>query len=236
MARTKKTAKKSKAARPSRAIVEDAQEDIREPEVQEYDHPMSSPPSTSLFSKRNIILLVVLLLIVLVWQFRGYFIAATVNGQPISRWELNDQMTKRFGDQTLDNIVNERLILGAARQKGIFVTNDEINKKMKEVEDRLKGQATLKEALAAQGMTEDTFRRQLEIQVSIEKMFNKDATVSPKEVDEYILKNEDTYKEATDQAKVKQDVTDNLKQQKISEAFDKWFADIKKTATIKKYL
>lgn len=194
------------------------------------------PKVTPLFSLKNIILLIILVLIVLVWKFKGYFVAALVNGQPISRWELNDRLAKQFGSQSLDNIINERLLLSAARQKGIFITSDEINSRVKEIEGRLQGKVSLSEALSAQGLTEDAFRKQLEIQLSIEKMFDKEATVSSKDIDDYISSSSQTYKSATDPAAVKEEVKSILKQQKVNELFETWFSDIRKNANIKKYL
>lgn len=201
--------------------------------TKEQKEPVS--PKQTLFSPRNIILAIFLVLIVLGWKFKGYFIAATVNGQPVSRWELNEQLMNRFGQQTLDTIVNERLILGAARQKGILVTTNEINDRIKQIEEKLKGKSTLAEALAAQGMTEGMFRRQIEIQVSIEKLFASEATVSSQEIDDYISKNGALYKDATDQAAVKEEVKTLLSQQKLSEAFDSWFTDVKKNAKVLKF-
>lgn len=190
----------------------------------------------SYLTKKNIILLVILLLIILVWKFKGYFVAALVNGQPISRFELNDRMTRQFGDQTLDNIINERLILSAARQKGVFITSDEIKTREKQIEGRLDGKMSLSEALSAQGMTEDMFKKQLEVQISLEKLFGKEATVSAKEIDDYISKNSQDYKSATDPAAVQEEVKSILVQQKSSELFDNWFSDIRKNADIKKFL
>lgn len=193
-------------------------------------------PKQSLFTLRNIIIVLVLVLAVLAWKFKGSFIAATVNGQPISRFELNDLLVKRFGQQTLDNIVSERLILSAVRQKGIFITDSEIDRKVKEIEERLKGQASLTDALTAQGLTMPMFRRQLEIQISIEKLFDNEATISSKEVDDYYSQNSTMYKNATDPAAIKEEVKSTLKQQKVNDLFEKWFAEIRKNAKITKFL
>ena len=198
--------------------------------------PEISSSGNKILSPRNIIIAIVLILALLAWKFKGSFIAATVNGQPISRFELNDLLVRRFGVQTLDNIVSERLILGAVRQKGIFITNSEIDSKVKEVEEKLKGKATLNEALTAQGLTMPMFRRQLEIQLSIEKLFDKEATVSSEEIDDYYEKNSSLYKNATDTAAVKDEIKSILKQQKVNDSFEKWFAEIRKNAKINKYL
>lgn len=196
----------------------------------------SKPIRTAIFTPKYIFLLVLLLLIVLVWKFKGYFIVAMVNGQPISRMQLNDQLAKRFGNQVLDSIINERLILAAARQKGIYITADEIDSKVKQIEKRLEGKLTLDDALKAQGVSKDDFRRQIEIQASIDKMFEKDATISSTEIDDYIKKNDQAYKNATDPAVVRDEVTSILRQQKISDVFETWFTDLRKNANIQRFL
>ncbi len=187
-------------------------------------------------STKNILLIGVLILLALVWKFKGNFIAAMVNGQPISRMQLNDRLVKKFGDQTLDSIINERLILAAARQKGIFVKSEEIDNKVKQIETRLNGKISLDDALKAQGLTKEDFRKELEIQVSIEKLFEKDATVSSNEIDDYMKKNSQVYKSATDPAAVNMEIKSILGQQKINDLFEKWFADIQKNAKITKFL
>lgn len=193
-------------------------------------------PRPKLFSLKNIIIAGLLILFVLIWKFKGYFIAATVNGQPISRFELNNQLLKRFGDQTLDNMVNERLILAAIRQKGVFISKEEIDTRVKQIEEKLTGAISLSEALKAQGLTSDEFRKQIEIQLSISKLFDKEATVSTTEVEDYISKNSQTYKNATDPVALREDVTNMLRQQKTGDLFNNWFTDIQKKATVKKFI
>lgn len=187
-------------------------------------------------STKNVILIVLFILIALLWKFKGNFIAALVNGQPISRWQLNDRLVQKFGDQTLDTIINERLILAAARQQGIFVKSEEIDGKIKQIETRLNGKISLEDALKAQGLTKDDFRKELEIQISIEKLFTKEATVSSVEIDDYLNKNSQAFKDSTEPAKVREDVTALLSQQKINDAFEKWFEDLRKGAKITKFL
>lgn len=196
----------------------------------------SSSKKFSFFSFKNILLAAVLISIVLLWKFKGIFIAAMINGQPVSRVYLNRQILKRFGDQVLDNIISERLILSAVKQKGIFITTDDIDQKIKEIEKRLEGRTTIDEALKAQGLAKEDFRRQIETQLSIDKMFDKDASVSAEEIEEYIKKNKEFYKDATDPAVLKEEVKNILRQQKVTELFDSWFSEVRKNAKIQKFL
>src|SRR3989344_4934721 len=168
---------------------------------------------------KNFIILGLLVLALLFWWGKNYFIVATVNGQPVSRFELNSRLKSQFGSTVLDQLVNERLILGATRQQGIFVTSEEIESRIKEIEKSLEGKMTLDQALGMQGLNPANFKRQLELQLSIEKMFAKESTVSASEIDEYLKENAEQFADATDPAKLKTEVESFLKQQKISKAY-----------------
>ena len=188
------------------------------------------------FTKKHLLIAAILLVAVLAWRFKGLLIAATVNGQPISRMELNSQLTNRFGQQVLDNIINERLILAATREQGIFVTNAELDERVASIEKKLAGQSSLADALTVQGLTAETFRRQLEIQIAIEKLYTNEATVSSKEIEDYIKSNAAYYKDATDPAALREEVNETLRQQKINEKFEPWFSQVKNGAKIQKFI
>lgn len=194
----------------------------------------SDTARSSYFSIRNIVIFLIIVAAIILWKMKDYFIIATVNGQPVTRFELNRQLTQRFGPQTLDTIINERLILGATRKQGIFVTAEEMDQQIKKIEAKLEGKMSLSEALAAQGMDTDMLKKQIEIQLSIEKLFAKEATISSTEVEDYIKKNAAAYKTATDPAKLKEEVNDILKQQKVNEQFDTWFGEVRKNASVQK--
>lgn len=185
-----------------------------------------------LYNLKNLIVIGLILLAVVFWGLKKYLIVATVNGQPISRFELSNRLNSQFGQSVLDQLINERLLLGAARQKGIFITADEIDNRIKEIEKSLNGQMSLDQALSMQGLNRNTFRRQLELQLSIEKMFDKDATVSASEIDDYLQNSQDMFPDASDPAKLREEVTSYIKQQKIGKLYEDWFNNLKKDAKI----
>lgn len=198
--------------------------------------PVQSVGKGKTFTKKHFIIIAILLIALFVWKYKGFLIAATVNGQPISRWQLNDQLSKKFGDQVLDNIINERLILAAAREKGIFITKKEIDDRVNEVKTKLSASMDFNQALKAQGLTESDFHRQVEIQLSIDKMFDKEASISSVEIEDYIVKNNTLLKSATNPAALREDVRLMLKQQKVGDLFDKWFTEVRQKASINKFL
>src|SRR3989344_8149890 len=105
------------------------------------------------FMKLAAVVLILVIVGALLYRNRSLFIVATVNGQPILRSELNKRLTDRFGSQTLEAMVGERLVTAAARKEGVQVSQDEIKAKITEVEQGLQGQMKLDDALALQGIT-----------------------------------------------------------------------------------
>lgn len=211
------------------------EEPVLESSTPVSEREMSSMPKMSSSMWKYIIILLVVVLAVLAFKFKNLFIVATVDGQPITRIEYEKELNSKYGAQVLDNIISEKMILSKAREKGITINQSEIDAKIKEIEDRLKGKISLDEALKAQGLTKDTFQQQIEIQMTIDKMFDKEASVSEKDIDDYISQNKQSLPESTDPAALRVDVRNNLKQQKIGELFDKWFADVKKNSKVQKY-
>ncbi|KKR88405.1 MAG: Foldase protein PrsA [Candidatus Gottesmanbacteria bacterium GW2011_GWA2_41_12] len=189
--------------------------------------------------KRNVkpyILIAVLLLAgVLLYKNKGLFIAGIVNGKPISAFQLNKALNDKYGKQTLEMMIDKQIILDAAAQKGVRVISKDVDNKEKELEKSLNGKVSLTELLKNQGLTKSDFRDQLLVRLTIEKLFSNQATVSDKEIDDFLTKNKDQLGETTDSAKLRQTAIDNIKQQKIAEEFDKWFADAKQKAKVTEY-
>jgi len=187
------------------------------------------------FMKMASVVLVLVVVGALLYRNRSMFIAATVNGQPILRSELNKRLTDRFGSQTLEAMIGERLVTAAAKKEGVQASQDEIKAKIAEVEQGLQGQMKLDDALALQGISRKEFESQIEIQIIIDKMLGKDVSVSAQEVDEYLSANKGSFT-SSDSAKQKEEATAQIKNNKISQKFQEWFTKLKEEAKISKFI
>lgn len=197
----------------------------------------TSPQEVKQKSMQRKVLFVVLALILvgLYVYFKTNIVnVAMVDGTPITRLEVEKEMNSKYAEQTIDTLVSEKIILSQAQKKGVSVSQKEIDERIKEIEKRLEGQMSLDEALKGQGLTKDSFKKQIEIQLTIDKMFAKEATVSNQEVDEYLTQNAETMGETADTPTLRNDIKEMLKQQKISELFDKWFTEIREKVNVVK--
>ena len=66
---------------------------------------------TRFANKKTVVLAVIIgLILVALFYFKGTFVAATVNGSPISRLSVVSQLEKEGGKNVLDSLITEKLI------------------------------------------------------------------------------------------------------------------------------
>ncbi len=177
--------------------------------------------------------LIIIVLIILAFLLKGLFVAALVNGQPITRLTVIAELEKQGGKQTLASLVNQTLILQEAKKKNINVTQKEIDTQSKQIEDSLKKQGqNLDTALAVQGMTRQDFLMQLKLRSLVEKLLGDQIKVTDQEVSDYIEKNKDTLPTNLKEDEIKTGVKEQLKQQKMASMSQSWLANLTKNAKI----
>lgn len=190
----------------------------------------------ALLKNRKILLflgLIIILVIALLYVFKGVFVAALVNGEPISRISVVSELEKQSGKATLDNLITKKLILQEARKRNALVKQSEIDLELKKIEENLKSQGTtLDQALQLQGMTKAQLNDEIRIQLSIQRMVENNIKLSDKEVQEFITKNKENFPEDLTEAQLKDQAKESLKQQKIQEKTQAFLADLKKKAKI----
>lgn len=186
----------------------------------------------------RVIRLILLLLVLLVGFFlvkKGYVVAALVNGKPIFRWELNAQITSRFGQQTLESMITEKLIADAAVKEGVVVSQADIDAKVASITATLGPNVNLEQLLTYQGMTRVDFEHQVRLQLTVEKVLGKGIAVEESEIDTF-LKNNREVMTATDEAALRLEAREALVSQKTSEKMQPWLMELRDNAKITKLL
>lgn len=178
--------------------------------------------------------LTIIALTLFVFLFKGLFVAALVNGEPIGRLSVIKDLEKRDGKQILSQLVAQTLILQEAKKdKNIDVTEQELNDAVKKIEDNISKQGqNLDQVLQSQGMSRNDFLTQVKIQKIVGKRFAKDIKVTSQEVDEYIEKNKDRIPKDMKEEEVKTSVKQQLEQQKLAGKFQPWLDSLQKNAKI----
>lgn len=185
-------------------------------------------------SKKFYIIIIIAGLLLLAMYKKNWFIAATVNGMPITNLELQMRLNQQFRSQTLTQLINEKLILSEAAKNNAVASDAEISKKISEIETSVGGAQALNTLLSQQGQTRETIRQQIKLQLSIEKLYSNEATVSAEEVTKFIEQNKEQLR-ASDSAGQQKESYDAIKNQKLSQIFNQKFQDLKTKAKIQTF-
>ncbi|MEK7074297.1 MAG: SurA N-terminal domain-containing protein, partial [Patescibacteria group bacterium] len=168
---------------------------------------------------------------------KGIFIAATVDGSPISRLSVIKELEKQGGKQALESIINKKLIENELNKQKITADKEEVDKEIKKIEAQVAGQgSTLASALAMQGMTEEKLREQITIQEKLKKVLADKIAVTDTEVDAYIKDNKVTPPKDTKLEDFRKQIRDQLTQQKFQQEAQKWVSSLIAGAKIKYYV
>lgn len=193
----------------------------------------TSSPSEVLKKPSSRILIGLLLLVGLLYYFKGLFVAALVNGQPISRLSIIQEAEKQTGGQILNSFITKALIFQEAKKQHIFIDKKGIDAEIKKLEENVSKQGqNLDTLLASQGMSRSDLAEQIKLQKIIEKMIAKDIKITNKEIDEFMEKNKDSLVENEPLEKTRESVKQQLTQQKMSEKFRTFLEDLQKKAKI----
>jgi len=182
-------------------------------------------------SKKFYLTVLVLGILILAFYKKSWFVAAVINGQPITNLELQSKLNQQFRTQTLNQMINEKIILDEAAKNNALPSQAEIDQKIADLEKSVGGKDALNSLLSQQGQTKDGLIDQVKIQLAITKLYQKDATVSADEVAKYIESNKTTL-QATDSAGQEKEATDAIQQQKLSQVFNQKFQDLRSKAKI----
>jgi len=179
---------------------------------------------------------IIVALLSLLYYFKSFFIVAIVNGQPIWRSTLNNQMAKQYGQQMLDTLITETLIEQQAKNKGIMIDDDKVASETAKIEESVASQGqTLDQILILQGMTRVDLKKQLRLNLMVEQLAGSDASASAEEVTNYIKDNSTTLPKDLTGNKLTEYVANLLASQKRSQIIQSWLVNLKQGAKIQTF-
>lgn len=233
MPKTVKKQAKKQIAKKSR--VSSVRHEVLGETVSEFVAPVSQSTKASAPMRWGMLIVGVLCIVGIYAASKGYIVAAIVNGSPVFRWDVTRMLTARYGQQTLESIISEKLIADTAKKEGVIISQNDIDAKTNEVVKSLGPNVKLEDLLKYQGMNKADFEHQIALQLTVERILGKGVTVSDTELDEFIKVNKDSML-ATDEAALKGEAREALLSQKINEKIQPWFAKLKESAKIVKLM
>jgi hypothetical protein len=175
---------------------------------------------------------IVLLVILGTFAYKnGFIVAASVNGQPIFSWQLTSELMRRYGKQTIEGMITEKMIDIESVREGVVVSQKDIDARQKDMMKEFGNEVNIEDVLKMQGLTKSDFDKQVSIQLAVEKMLTKGFAVTDDDITNYLATNSASFT-ATEEAVLKEDVKKTLQDEFIAKTFQSWFTGLKDKSTI----
>lgn len=174
---------------------------------------------------------------VLYFGWKQVFVAS-VNGQYINRMSVIKDLEKQGGKKVLETIVLKTLINQEAKKRKLAVTQQEVDVELAKIESNVVSQgSTLDAILIQQGMTKNDLISEINLQLLVTKMVEKNVSVTKKQIDDYLTKQKEQSALSLDPTQTAPEMTRAqaqaaLRQQKLQGEIQKFVADLKAKAKI----
>lgn len=126
-------------------------------------------------------------------------VVATVNGQPILKSQLLNELLLRWGDRTLGDMLKELAIQQAATEASVTVTDAEVDHRAQALQSSIDGQAaktgkTFTQWLADRKLTAHALRASLRTDLLLEKMVKDQVIITDQQVAESWERNKESFR------------------------------------------
>lgn len=192
-------------------------------------------PASKINTKVLYLIVGILALSALFLANKSLLVAAVVDGRPVWSWELNRVLVDRYGKQTLEGMISEKLIAVEAQKNKVVLNPAEVNSREEEIVKGLGGGMSLEEILKIQGLSKDEFDRQITLQLTVQKILGKDLTITEADIDNFIATNRATLV-ATETASLRMEAKQAILDAHIGEKLQPWFNELKTKAKILRFL
>ncbi len=183
--------------------------------------------------KSLILALGIIVLAVVIYLSKGLFIAATVNGQPISRFAVIKDLENQSGSITLESMITRAMVFQEAGKKNVEASQKEIDDEIAKIEKQFKDQGQdFNQLLAAQGLSKEKFQEEVRIQIIVTKLLGDQAKVTDKEFNDFLASNQDLLESEENKDAAKATLRQQMEQQKLAQKYQEWVANLKKGAKI----
>lgn len=200
--------------------------------------PVKAPRRNNQISNRTLLLtFVVITILGSAYAYRSLFVAATIDGQPVSRLDVVRQLEKQGGENALNAIITERLIAAAATKAKLTVSPADIDTEIEKIKTQVSAQGmTLDAALAQQGMTIEDVRKQIVTQQQLKLLLGDTIAVTDADIDEYITQSKITVPKNMTEEEFRSKVKQQLSGQKFGKEADRWINEARGKAKVEYFV
>lgn len=216
-------------------IAQEPLPEIRAEEPKAHESP--TPKRLTPRQKKMIAIAAVIVIpLAALFYFKSILIAAVVDGNPISRLRIVQELERQGGKGVLDGLIVELLIENEAREKGVAISEQEVMDELDTIKASVTATGgTFEAALAERGFTEESLRKSITTQLTMKKLLVERLTVTDEELNQYFSENGIPLPEE-DMDAVKEQVRAQIADGKFSEEAQNLIAELRAKADITYYV
>lgn len=151
-------------------------------------------------SKKIIALLLALAMVVgvlvtLKLSFNNNDVVALVGDEKITKDELYDFLVKANGQNALDALIINKIILLESEKEDIKVSKEEIDEQKNKMIENMGGQEAYKSALQLYGISEEELEHDIEMNLYLKKLLESRIPITEEEMKQYFEKNKNSFRQ-----------------------------------------
>ncbi|MEH7546560.1 peptidylprolyl isomerase [Neobacillus vireti] len=118
---------------------------------------------------------------------------ATINGEKITKDELYTKLVKQYGSDTVDQMINDKIVETEAEKKKITVSNSTINSEIDKLKEQYGGEDAFNQALVNNNTTLSALKNDVKNYLLIKKLLEPEIKITEDEMKTYFEENKDSY-------------------------------------------
>ena len=118
---------------------------------------------------------------------------ATIGDEEISQDELNDVLVEKYGAETLNQLISERIVKKETDKADIEVTDEEVEAEYQNMANQYNGVEGLQAAIAQANLTEEDLKEDIKSNIALEKLLKPQVEASDEEIAAYYEENKDEF-------------------------------------------
>lgn len=120
-------------------------------------------------------------------------VVARVNGETITQQDVYDAMYVQIGTQVVEQLITEKLVEQEAARQNVSVDETEIDTRLERTAAQFGGMETLRMMLMQSGISMDTYRNNIRINLLIEKLLADRIEITDEDVAAYYEENQSQF-------------------------------------------
>ncbi|QRG69662.1 SurA N-terminal domain-containing protein [Brevibacillus choshinensis] len=154
-------------------------------------------------------------------------VAAKIGNTTITQTQVYDELKKKSGASAMTQLVAAELFRQEAKAQGVTVSDQELDKLINPIKEKLGTPEKFQEYLDEKKTTEQEFREKTRLIMMRDKLLEKAFPVTDEQIKAYYEKNKDKYaKQTLEQARP--EIAEKVKDKNRRANIDKWLEDLHK--------